>query len=80
MECHVGSGEAGETRLVFEARGQPNRGVLNLRAFRDFLDEVGGVAEMILAKARGVDHEESCPTLCEPEGASGFQRYVSLKP
>ena len=56
VACHVGGGDAGSTRLVFRPLGHPNRQVLNLRAFRDYLADVDDVPEVILAKARGVDH------------------------
>ena len=56
VRCHVEGGESGDTRLVFEPSGAPNRRALNRQAFRGFLAEVAGGADLILGKARGVDH------------------------
>ena len=54
--CHVAGGAAGDTRLVFEPSGAPNRRALNRRAFRGFLAEVVVGVDVILREARGLDH------------------------
>lgn len=51
--CHVQSGEAGATRLVFAPAGEAGRRAADLAALRDFMAAVEGGAALILEKIRG---------------------------
>ena len=71
--CHVVGGEAASTRLVFASTDDPERAVLNRRAFKGFLEAVEGGRQLVLGKVSGaVAHEGGEPI------AAGTEKYREL--
>ena len=56
IKCHVADGVSAHTRLVFTPSSNADHLALNQKAFEDFVDAVGGGAEVVLNKIRGVGH------------------------
>ena len=56
VNCHVGGGMSGNTRLVFVPDSEDDHEARNLRAFLDLLAVADNGAALILNKIRGVGH------------------------
>ena len=55
--CHVETGNASETQMVFLAETAPDHGSVNFGVFENFLAQMGGGADLILDKIQGVGHD-----------------------
>ena len=76
--CHVAGGESGDSRLVFEASSNPNHQALNRMAIRRFLSEVAGGANLLVDKARGIDHGGGALLADGSQELARFSLFVTL--
>ena len=66
------------TRLVFETSSADDHEAHNLGEFEDFVDQVTGGADLILAKIRGVGHGGGEQVPVDSDDYGHFERFVGL--
>ena len=78
VTCHVEGGASSHTRLVFETSQADDHEAHNLGEFEDFVDQVTGGADLILAKIRGVGHGGGEQVPVDSDDYGHFERFVGL--
>ena len=79
INCHVGGGASGNTRLVFVTDENPDHAAINLQVFRDFLDDEEDGAGYILNKIQGaLGHGGGIQVAAGTEDYANMERLLSL--
>ena len=76
--CHVDSGDAGDTRMVFVPQTAAGHVAVNFRVFESLLAEVAGGADLILDKIQGVDHDGGVVIVPGSEDYLPVERFLGL--
>ena len=79
ITCHVEGGASGNTRLVFVPESDPDHEAINLKAFRDFLDEEEDGAGYILNKIQGaLGHGGGIQVAAGTDEYANMERFLRL--
>ena len=73
--CHIDGGISGHTRIVFLPSSESGHEAHNLGVFQEFVSNVEGGADVILAKIQGVGHGGGIQV---PAGSEDFARVESF--
>ena len=76
--CHVETGNASETQMVFLAETAPDHGSVNFGVFENFLAQMGGGADLILDKIQGVEHDGGVVIVPGSEDYLNVERFLGF--
>ena len=77
LNCHVADGAAGDTPLVLFGDSDNNHEGKNLKAFRDYLDNVSDAA-LILDKIQGTGHDGGVQLATNTTDYESMERFLAL--
>jgi hypothetical protein len=76
--CHVGGGPASGTQLVYETGGDSQATNANYITLRDFILADDGNVDLLLGKARGINHGGGAPLPPESDNYQSLSEFINL--